>query len=369
MEFYFLFSFILFLLCLCSFGQNIKIQSRGILTMLLLLFLVDGLRWESGTDWTIYYNFFKDGDDDIGALFEPGYILVNKIIRSFSSNYTVFLLFHSFLTYLTVWHFSKKYSLIPQLSILLFFLLFVSVQGMNRQFLAIFLCLWSLDFLLSGKNKSFLCIVLIACFFHSSALIFLVGFFLNKKYDTRIYVLLLLVFILLSLSNIVSKIINIALIYAVGDVAYRIFFYSESDSSEFVASGTMMVVAIIKRLLWIIPILMIKKENGNVLPKSYNLFLNYYFFGLLIYLIFNGSELQIIVSRASVYFNIFEIILIPYVICSYKKIIPIRLFIFIVYLYGLLTMSKGIEQYNDQYGNPFIPYKSVIYNNEVKKNV
>jgi len=91
--------------------------------------------------------------------------------------------------------------------------------------------------------------------------------------------------------------------------------------------------------------------------------------GLIIYLIFNGSMLQILVSRASIYFNMFEIILIPYVIVNFRRRLSLRLLYIVVYFYGILTMTKGINQYDMPGGNPFIPYKTIYMNQNVQKNV
>lgn len=366
---YYFLSLFLFFFCFISLKQNTATKTKIAIFLLFLLLFFDGLRWENGTDWTAYYDFFFNSNDDKYAMFEPGYALFNKIVYSIFPNYTFYLLSQAFLTYFVLWHFIKRYSSLPLVSIMLYFLLFVSVQGMNRQFIAILVCLYSVDLLLYKKKWHFISAIIIASTFHSSAVVFLFGLFLNKTYSTKFYVLVLIVVTFLSSTSFVAVLIDKALAVTGGDVAMRLLFYSEKDSTEFASSGFMMIAAIIKRLTWIVPILWYRDKRGQKLSSHDNLFLNYYFIGLIFYLLFNGSMLQILVARASIYFNLFEIILIPYVITLFKKKLSLQLMVVIVFLYGLMTMTKGIDQYNEIGGNPFIPYKSIFYNQNVRKNV
>jgi len=369
MEIYYIISVVLFILCYYSIGQSWEKQKQIAYLLLILLILFDGLRWENGTDWKNYYDFFIDSSDDRFAIFEPGFFMLNKVVYTIWPNYTFLLLIQAILTYIVLWRFVKKYSPQPVLSVLLFFLLYVSVQGMNRQFWAILICLLSIDYLLSDKKWHFVCAVFVAFTFHTSALLFLCGLFLRRSFSMRLLLMLFLISVMLSLTSFVSKLVDVLLVVSGGDVAMRVMFYSNMDYNDIASSGLMMIVAIAKRLIWIIPILWLRNKKGLSLSPYINLFLNYYIVGLIIYLIFNGSMLQILVSRASIYFNMFEIILIPYVIVNFRRRLSLRLLYIVVYFYGILTMTKGINQYDMPGGNPFIPYKTIYMNQNVQKNV
>ena len=78
---------------------------------------------------------------------------------------------------------------------------------------------------------------------------------------------------------------------------------------------------------------------------------------MLIYTIFNGTDFQIIVSRGTNYFTIYEVFIVSYVVYGYKgKGVKIIMLIMIfVYFIGMLY--KGIDYYSVGRYNPFIPYQ------------
>ena len=84
--------FFLFSLVLWNEEKN-KREGRTHLYLLMAIFwliLHDGLRWEIGTDWEPYYNLFTTLDS--GGHADFGYMIVLRLFRLLSNNYTLFLI-------------------------------------------------------------------------------------------------------------------------------------------------------------------------------------------------------------------------------------------------------------------------------------
>lgn len=365
MSIYIILSVVLFII---GFSEKfVHDKARLCLTLLVVLLLVcfDGLRWENGTDWENYYTFYKNSLDPEYEIFEVGYKYLNLVVHSVTESYTVFLIIYALIMYLILWCFFEYFSEGVLLSFFVFFVLFVPFQGMNRQFLAILICLISTYFLVLDKKWLFVACVWFASLFHLTALLFLVGLFLRKSFSFKFYSVLLGVTLLLSLSGFVAYAVDTVASIVTGGLAFRLSFYSETEES----SGGLMIFAFIRRLIWIVPILLIMRKNIEELPSHIILFFNFYFLGVLVYLLFNGSILQIFVSRGTLYFMFFECVLIPYLIYNYTSDTLRYLAMCLVFFYGLSNMYKGINGYTDGNNNVFIPYKSILINSDVPKKM
>ena len=126
--------------------------------------------------------------------------------------------------------------------------------------------------------------------------------------------------------------------------------YTEIESTGVNAS----FLGIARKSLWLfLAYPLLKKEREGLLLLSFNL----YFLSLLIYTIVNGTDFQIIVSRGTNYFTIYEVFIVSYVVYGYKgKGVKIIMLIMIfVYFIGMLY--KGIDYYSVGRYNPFIPYQ------------
>ena len=364
-----MFIYIAIAILLFFFAYTTKGSKSGdkiYLMMTIVLILFDGLRWESGSDWDNYYSYFNYcllGDN---SHFEIGYALINKAIRLITSNYTWFLIIHALILYGSVRLFFKKNSIYPLLSLALFFSFFVSYQGMNRQFLAVSVCLLAYNFLVENKKLPFILLVVTGSLFHISAFFFLIGLFFTKQFKNKTYAVFLIITIVIGNLGFVKTVINVGLSFVDMRFALLLDFYSDQEQAELSLVG--IIVAYFRRLLCIVPMLFYMKKH--TLPKTIQLAFNFYFIGFVTYIIFNGTVLQIMVSRGNVYFMIFECLLFPYILYVYKKKISTLLLFTSLTIFALANMIKGL-QYYDVLGknqNPFIPYKSIYYNTDVRKN-
>lgn len=325
-----------------------------------LLVFQDGFRWETGTDWDPYHNFFEEltltiqpQDSD----FDLGYVLFTYAIRIFTDNYTVFLTIYAIIFYSSFFYLIFKLSDFPFTSLLIFYMGTVYYMGMNRQFMAMMFYAIGLVSLVKGKRANFIILVLIGALFHKTILIGIVALFLNKKLKNSVIITLLIIALVIAASGIVNR-LPIGIFALLGDQAGdKMEYYSfNGDATSF----TSMVLATIRRLIWIVP-LMVFGNRIDKKPKGYYLFFNLYLIGTFFYLICNGTILQIIVSRALIYFNIMEMFLVPVVFYllkpNYGKIIAT----FVLVAYVVLYTYKGFRGYGEG-TDYFLPYKGIFIN-------
>lgn len=188
--YYFIISVIL-LECAIFNSSTRRQQSKKILFSLTIFFLafVSGLRGMSvGHDTSNYGNIFRNIISlDFSTLLssnsyssmEQGYVWLCWLFGRFSKNYSHFLLFTSFFEFVSIgkwiWQNSQK----PFLALLVFICMFFTffLTGI-RQCLALSILLFSYDDVKTRRIIPFCLKVVLASFFHQSALIFIGIYFL-----------------------------------------------------------------------------------------------------------------------------------------------------------------------------------------------
>ncbi|MBQ8429663.1 MAG: EpsG family protein [Clostridia bacterium] len=189
-----------------------KFKRGMVISAIIPMFLLFVFRYKYiGADTIGYVRFFQkeirgyswSAIFDVDAMrFEIGFRLYVKIISLFTDNYTVFFLINALIIFGILLRFSFKYTQ----NAFVFFFLFIALGTYGffetglRQALAMVICLLSIDFVKDKKLIPFLLLVLLAYYFHKSALIFMVIYPLSliKKYDWMlfVYAVLAVVFIL-----------------------------------------------------------------------------------------------------------------------------------------------------------------------------
>lgn len=186
------------------------LKKRLTVLAVLPMFLMFVLRYKYvGPDTIGYVRFFQNDIRQyrFGQLlskdfmrFEIGFRLYVKIISLFTSNYTVYFFINGCIIFGTLLRFSLKYTKNP----FVFFFLFMTLgtyaffETGLRQALAMTVCLWSIDFIKDKKLWKFVLTVILAYYFHKSAIIFLITYPLCsiKKYDWMLFVYAVLAIVL-----------------------------------------------------------------------------------------------------------------------------------------------------------------------------
>lgn len=168
---------------------------KGILmaSILYLVFLFSFRSMNVGNDTRNYLIMFKDMQSISIATYwqdiEKGYLLINKIIGTFTSNYNVYLFIISLLIFIPLYNFLIDNSKNPLLSIYIYITIF-SIYSFTifRQAIAISFILLSFYFIKRKKPVKFILLVFIASLIHISALIFIIAYPISKIKITPIYI-------------------------------------------------------------------------------------------------------------------------------------------------------------------------------------
>ena len=288
----------------------------------LFLFMLSFLRWETGTDWVNYYNYFQrvlyhpyEYDE-----FEVGFRVLNYAVRSFTNEYTVLLFFSGLMLFFFQSKAIKELSPFPLLSLTCLF----ASQAANilfvRQWMAIAILFYSIVYIKRRKFLPFLLLVLLAITIHRSAGIFIFAYWIFK-----------------------AKIsVKWMMIWLVSTVVFSLFIQNLLNS-----------------LLGNLGNLVIEDKLNTYLSESYNSglnkeFINIYWLGTMLYFVMLPISLALV--RFSYPFDIVQIILIAHISNSFgKESRIIVFFIFSVYLF--LRLFQFLKS---AYSDEIIPYKFVI---------
>lgn len=139
-------------------------------------------------DLPSYYSVFKTHsnsydfltlDKIIDADLEPFYLLLSKIVSIIFGNFSIFLVLVSLFVLGAFFFFIKKYSPYVFLSILLLLLSVFNISiFILRQFIAIAICLFSINSIMEKKQIKFLVLIFIAFLFHRTAIVFIPVYYL-----------------------------------------------------------------------------------------------------------------------------------------------------------------------------------------------
>ena len=179
--------FILHLIVLSLSGGKLFSPKKNNKVALIICFILLGVlaafRSEKvGNDTMEYVRIFNYCEDLMryGTRFESGYIYFNLLIYKIYPHVQLLFIVISIFFYFTVGRLMWKYSLIPCLSLLLFFILSYGMTlSMIRQFMAMCILMYSFDAVIERKPIRFVLLVFLASQFHATAVVFLLAWFVH----------------------------------------------------------------------------------------------------------------------------------------------------------------------------------------------
>ena len=355
---YFITIFILFAFSLHELISN-NIRKKKILLYFsyLLLVVVVGLRWETGTDWDAYLNVFSTTtslQDVFLSPMEKGFLLSNYFVNIFTDSYSFYLLLHAILFYYLIIKSFSKITQYPQLTLMLFFASTLGMMGSSRQLLAVALCLYGLSYLIENKKIHFILYVVSSFFFHTTSLLFSAYFFLNRKIkDIYLYLAVAIAFFIGKTQ------IPLTLFSLFGEVnqyaADKTDAYLEGAKEELMYAE-LSLVGLIKRLLFLFIFIYLRGKIEKRMPH-YNLLLNGYVVGIAFYFLFS-TTLLVMVSRGSFYFNLMDPLLLSSILYTFRRDVDKLVYLFILLFLAILLMYQSTVTYPDL----FDPYKGVFIN-------
>lgn len=344
---YFYFSYYIYIILLLLIDNFIK-KDFFILIAVLTIILVSGTRFETGYDFLNYVGFYLSEADESH---EPLFKLLLETLKIFSSDYQLFFFVSSFITVLGIYFAITKYTKYKKTALLIFLLvpgLYLNTFSIIRQgiseaflFLAIYylvyekktLKFWLISFLSIGFHYTAVLPVLIAWAFKK---------ILSVNYSLNIYMTILFISLILSKLNVTSIILSVAF----GKFTAYIDMAEDVSLLKLIVSNTFILI-----------LLIYKKKYIN---SSADVFiLNFLFIGVLLLNIFASFAP---VTRLSYFFLIFQIILVPKLIYSFKsnqlKVIFLSGFIF--YYLLMFTNSLMIDEQTDKYPK-MTPYQNYFF--------
>lgn len=172
-----------------SFSKSTIKRNRLIFCSILVMSIFAGFRYNVGTDWITYYNYFNYIGNTHSGYMEPLYNLLNIIVyeisHSFSVLCTVIMFIMQLLVYKTLFYYNDKIQKISiSFGVFIFsFSLYVNSFNGMRQDLAVAIIFFSFIFLLERRYLRYILLVLFASAIHNSAIfcLFFLFFKLNSK--------------------------------------------------------------------------------------------------------------------------------------------------------------------------------------------
>ncbi|SFT48430.1 EpsG family protein [Selenomonas sp. GACV-9] len=349
---------------------NINCNAKKNILILLAFFIaaLGAVRWETGTDWYSYYDFYM-GNEELDEYmhnsiygFEAGYAILNYLVKITFDSYNILLGLISLIIVGLKYETLYKFSPYPLIAVWINFANFNGDIFPVRQHIAIAICLFSVRYIVDREKLKFAFCVLMAMQFHFTAIIFFLAYYLYyKDIGTKKCTYLVLLAMLITVTGVFEKILTSVVEYwfdADIRVMVKLAEYTSSDVTDALADeteyGKMAIVVSIARRIVFLPCLYYFKNAISRKFPIYNGLLNLYTFSVVLMIAFTGS-MGIMVGRLSIYFFCFEsFLLASLALVSYKIKYKLLLWV-ILFVYCGLKFYWGLSAYP----NLFFPFKTI----------
>ena len=308
-----------------------------ILSFLLLAFFV-GLRYNLGRDWTNYDRIFNDPFQQLfvfGETREFGFLSLIELCHAINIDFSGFALTMAIITMALLFFFYKKYIYLLPAGIFIFFtdLGYASIINLMRQTFALFAFMCAMNF--SGKTDKrsllyFFSFFFIGFSFHYTILIFLPCWYIHKIRLTlgQLVIVCISVYLIsiMYLANLYDDFMSLVPKYNNA--------YTNTSSTIVNEHSTFGLGALLLLLIRLMPLCYYNtmlKENRE-LAKYFVM----YYLGLSVYY---GFYNYLLITRFTLYFQIFELIVMPYVIYKAYSIKNINLRIIPAVMVFLLSFN------------------------------
>lgn len=317
--------------------------------ILLLIIFISGFRYEVGYDYYNYYSMFVGNHLEL----EPLFMVVISLFRAWWDEPQYVFFFFSAVTISIIFYAIKKFTKYYRTSFLIYLLipgLYLNSFSIIRQGIAISFFFLSIYYLLYlNKRSKYLIISMIGFMFHFSAIIpivivLLMRRLLAQKYSLYFHIIIMTLALLIGISGIMGLVIS-----TIGG-RYSVY------STAFVEQVS--VFKIIVLFFFSLFILYSYEKNSD---KNLTFLLNLYQLGIIVNFVFSDFTA---VTRLSYYFLIFQTILVPRVIYTYRHqaIKLLMLTLFIVYYFGIQINALLVDEKLDSYPK-MTPYKNYFSDN------
>lgn len=293
-----------------------------------VMWLIAGLRFETGGDWTSYTDFFRDVEplDKVMAnkapvftesYMEPAYKLLNSVVKSLGGNIQAIFLIVALLNTILLFQSVKKYTTYPLIGVMIYFssLYFLLDMLAMRQGVAVLLFFTSIAYIQERKFWRFLITMGIAFIFHRSCiLLFPFYFIINRNFSNKGHVFVFIFSLAIFGLQIhwMGKMLSVVAGIIGGKNGDIINMYLKSTT--YGANRLLSVGVLINVILF--TLFMVRRTELDKL-KYFNIFFNLFMANIIVFFVF--YEFIEISNRYRSYFLISNLILLPYLIFLYKE--------------------------------------------------
>ena len=315
------------------------------------LFLVLALQYQVGIDYKSYseayveitkYGFFETVPNELSSWFGNSFVYFCKITGLFFGDN--FLWYHAVLAvasiiclYIAIF----KNSLLPLLSIYMYISegYYYNLLNQARQGLAFIIILLSYKYIIEKKMASFIITIIIASFFHPSALIFLPTWFLVKiKFNLKkVFIIIIFIIILFFSEGFITQLIS------------NTIYSGYLDTSHDLSGQTATILRALFRGALFVFVIFFRKTVIKNYPHTN-----------ILYIIFTCAMIvQVLsiriylLSRLIGYFYFASLLLVPYVVKSIKNITTKRYVIVGLFLYYAIAHYLFITVSLENYVRPY----------------
>jgi transmembrane protein EpsG len=349
------------LIFLASFLDLISIERKNILFLGLCisLTLFVGTRLV-GPDLFTYESFYniippvqylikEFGKFTTISVFEPAFLLLNGVFKSFGASFNIFnFIFSVAFMYLFVRNI-KHYTLLPFCALMVFTgFVYMTAFSAIRQIMAAAIFFYGLKYLLENKRKKFLLALLLALLFHySSIVLFLIYFIANKRVKTKSIVLLFLVMVTIVSTGLLYTVAS-KLLLLIPIFPGKIQLYLSQHMPFWGSVSVFWVITLVLCLL--------AREKLERIDSRFNLFFNILWIGLAVYIFattFGGF------GRVLLFFKLGFVVVLPLFVVLLKEFYSKVLATLCIGLVcGLLFFSAILVDTRYFYFNRYLPYKT-----------
>lgn len=336
---------------------NGSLKAYKIIYVLYLIFFIilSSIRWETGTDWPTYYSYFTDYRQHYGQNYlEPLFNLLNYINAQYFS-YTFQLFQIALLSIIPIGFRYSKMSPYPLLTLFIWFSIIFCHIFPVRQTISISIIVFCWKYIEEHNFRKYLIGVIVAGLFHYSSLIALPIYFiwhLNFRLRTLLSIIVISSLIGVIMDSVLQRIIAFV---GGGIFEEKINYYLENASESFGSQFSprqVLIRGIVNRLLIIlIPLFLLNDKRNNArLNALFNLSIYSYV------LFVCTSPLSVALARLTIFSDMQQALLIPYLFTLKSKVSSKIIFLIILFIYFEYRFSGVIFNYKDLY----IPYKSIL---------
>lgn len=330
-----------------TYVRNVNIIQFLIITIIIICF--SGLRDGIG-DTGAYvrsYEMLVNNPSSVNLEHDFGFNLFQLFLTTISSNPQILIFITAFITCLFNMITFRKYPYLYELQIYMYITSGYYLLTMNgiRQCMVAAILFWSSKYIIDGNLKIYLFIVLIMSTFHASAIIMIPLYFIVRKpawlKNTMILIIIsLLCFIFFS---------------EVMEILFNSIEGSQYSHYEEYILQSEQGASILRVLIAAVPVCLsyLQKESIKENFKEGDIFVNFALINLLIYIL---SLFNWIFARFSIYTQLYNFILLPYMIYNIKdkKMYRLVYFLFII-CYGLVFMKELNVEYHSVVLKSLIP--------------